>query len=74
MNLITIGKAIKQLRERKELSQEVLSGLANIDRGHLSKVELGKRNPSIIVIYKLADALGVRGSDILRAAEDQAEK
>lgn len=67
---IVIGKTIKKLREQKRMSQEVLSGLASIDRSHLSKIELGIRSPTINVLYKIADAMGIHGSDILKYAEE----
>ena len=68
-----IGLTIKKFREERKLSQEVLSGLAGIDRSHLSKVELGVRSPTLNVLYKLAEAMDVRGSEILLAAEKQEE-
>lgn len=71
---VVIGKTIKNLREQKHMSQEVLSGLASIDRSHLSKIELGIRSPTINVLYKIADAMGVQGSDILSNAEKIIEK
>jgi transcriptional regulator with XRE-family HTH domain len=69
MEAAKIGKIIKRFREDRNLSQEVLSGLANVDRSHLSKIELGLRSPTVTVLYKIADALGVNASDILKAAE-----
>jgi transcriptional regulator with XRE-family HTH domain len=69
-----IGTIIKRFRESKGLSQEVLSGLADVDRSHLSKVESGWRSPSITVLYKLAAALDIQASDILKAAETESAK
>lgn len=69
MDTKTVGKTIRQYRESKGLSQEVLSGFANVDRSHLSKIELGLRSPTITILYKLADALEVKASDILRDVE-----
>lgn len=71
MNSKIIGNVIKNFREERKLSQEVLSGLANIDRSHLSKIELGLINPTINALYKIADALNIKASDILIAAEKQ---
>ena len=68
-----IGLTIKKFREERKLSQEVLSGLPGIDRSHLSKLELGIRSPTLNVLYKLAEAMDVRGSEILLAAEKQEE-
>ncbi|WP_345941210.1 helix-turn-helix domain-containing protein [Merdimmobilis hominis] len=62
---------MKRFREKQRLSQEVLSGLANIDRSHLSKIELGLRSPTVNVLYKIADALNIKASDILIEAEKE---
>jgi len=74
MDMKTTGKIIKKFREDKHLSQEVLSGLACIDRSHLSKVELGLRSPTLNVLFKLANALEVNASDIICAVEKESEK
>ena len=74
MDAKAVGKIIKQYREDKNLSQEMLSGLADVDRSHLSKIELGIRSPTLNVIFKLADALEVKASDILRAIELDVKK
>jgi transcriptional regulator with XRE-family HTH domain len=74
MDMIAVGKVIKQFRANKRLSQEVLSGLASVDRSHLSKIELGLRSPTITILYKLADALEIKASDILKAVEKGVEE
>lgn len=66
-----IGKIIKNLRENKNLSQEVLSGLAGIDRSHLSKIELGLRSPTVNALYKISAALEINASEILFIAEQE---
>ena len=40
-----VGEVISQFRKKKGVSQEVLSGLADIGRTHLSAIERGERNP-----------------------------
>jgi transcriptional regulator with XRE-family HTH domain len=72
MDIKIVGRVLKQFREGKGLSQEVLSGLANVDRSHLSKIELGLRSPTISILYKIADALETPASDILRVIEETA--
>ena len=75
LNPKIIGHVIKSFREERGLSQEVLSGLANIDRSHLSKIELGVRSPTVNALYKIADALNIKASAILAAAEkEESEK
>lgn len=69
MDACAVGRAIRYFREEKNLSQEVLSGLAGMDRSHLSKIELGLRSPTVSALYKIADALDVPASAILAYAE-----
>ena len=52
-----IGAVIRTCRKKKGLSQEVLSGLADLDRTHYSKIERGLRSPTIDTFFKIANAL-----------------
>ncbi len=60
-----VGNVIKELREKKGLSQEVVSGLADIGRTHLSAIERGERKPTLETLFKIAQALDVKPSDIV---------
>jgi transcriptional regulator with XRE-family HTH domain len=53
------GQRVKSLRIEKGLSQEALSYKANIDRTYMPGIESGKRNVSLVIIEKLANALEV---------------
>jgi transcriptional regulator with XRE-family HTH domain len=61
---LKFGLKIKELRKLKNLSQEKLANLAEIDRTYLPTIEKGERNVSITVIEKLATALGVKIKDL----------
>ena len=65
-----VGKVIADFRKRKNISQEVLSGLADIGRTHLSAIERGERKPTLETLYRISTALEVRMSDIIIAIED----
>ncbi len=52
-----VGLVIMEFRKRKGLSQEVMSGLAGIDRTHLSAIEHGNRKPTLETFYRLCYAL-----------------
>jgi len=67
----TVGKVIQRYRERKGVSQDVLSGLADIGRTHLSAIERGERKPTLETFYRISLALEVDASDILRSIEDE---
>lgn len=60
-----VGKVVADFRRRKGISQEVLSGLADIGRTHLSAIERGERKPTLETLYRIACALDVNMSDII---------
>ena len=62
------------MREEKGLSQEVLSGFADIGRTHLSAIERGMRKPTLDTFFKISDALDVRPSVLLAAIEDELKR
>lgn len=48
------GKKIQMLRKNKNLSQEKLATILNIDRHYLSRIENGKSEPSLSVLCNMA--------------------
>lgn len=56
---ISVGKRVKELRNKLGISQEELADLAGLDRTYITSVECGKRNISIVNIEKLTLALKV---------------
>lgn len=55
----------------KGVSQEVLSGLADIGRSHLSMIERGIRKPTLEAIFKIAFALDTDPSEIVLRVENE---
>lgn len=68
---VLVGSVIARLRIQRALSQEVLSGLADIGRTHLSAIERGERKPTLETLYRISNALDISMSDIVRAIEDE---
>ena len=64
-----VGRAIAEIRKKRNISQEVLSGLADIGRTHLSAIERGERKPTLETLYRISNALGVKMSDIVLEIE-----
>ena len=54
-----VGKNVRTLRVDRGLSQEELAYKAGIHQTYLSGVEGGKRTPSVLVLERIADGLGV---------------
>ena len=67
----TVGEVIAEFRRKKGISQEVISGLADIGRTHLSAIERGERKPTLETLYRIANALDVKMSDIVIAIEEK---
>ena len=68
---IVVGKVIQRCRESRGLSQEVVSGLADIGRTHLSAIERGMRRPTMDTFVKIAAALQLRPSALMAAIEEE---
>jgi len=64
-----VGQAIAYCRKNKKVSQEVLSGLSDIGRTHLSAIERGERKPTLETLYRISVALEMNMSDIVKEME-----
>jgi len=64
-----VGKAIKELRNEKGISQNKLSNMATLNRGYLYKLENDLISPSIDMLEKIACIIEVNVSDIILRAE-----
>ena len=74
LDSVIVGKVIRQAREKKGISQEVVSGLADIGRTHLSAIERGARKPTIETFFRIADAMGVKASVLMKQIEEELDK
>ena len=66
--LRAVGMAIRGLRLEVGRSQEALALDAEIDRSYLGGIERGEHNLTLVNLSKVARALGVPASDLLRRA------
>lgn len=69
LNSYVIGETIRNLRKKRGVSQEVLSGLAGIARTHLTMIENGQKKPNLETIWRLAEALDMRPSELVAQIE-----
>ena len=69
LDAVLVGRVIQEYREKKGLSQEVVSGLADIGRTHLSAIERGVRKPTLETFFKLSYALDITPSELMKLIE-----
>ena len=65
-----VGRAVRDLRASRGMSQEDLAFVTGMHRTYVGGVERGERNPSLIALSRVASALGVRPWELLQRAED----
>ncbi len=70
LNAEIFGRVVQEYREKRGLSQEVVSGLAGIGRTHLSAIERGVRRPTLDTLFKIAEAMDLKPSELLRRVEE----
>ena len=63
---VRIGLNVQALRRAKGLTQEELGDRATIHQTYLSGIEQGRRNPSVVVLQRLAKGLGADIEDLVR--------
>ena len=71
---LALGREIKKAREVLQQSQEALAFEAGIHRTYVSLIERGKKSPTLAVIVRLATALGIKPSELLRRVEVEFER
>ncbi|MDR0782109.1 MAG: helix-turn-helix domain-containing protein [Pseudomonadales bacterium] len=63
--LVALGVAIRQVRKKKQISQEKLALVAELDRSYMGQVERGDNNVALLTLARIAAALEVSISDLL---------
>lgn len=67
-----VGRNFARLRREKGLTQEEVEVRSGFSQQYLSSLERGRRNPTIVTLYELAQALGVSHVDLVKP-EDSGE-
>lgn len=66
--LAVLGKAIRQARLAKGLSQEKLALLAEVDRSYVGRIERGDNNAAVLTLARLATVLDVSLAKLMQKA------
>jgi transcriptional regulator with XRE-family HTH domain len=64
-----VGRNFARLRREKGLTQEQVEERSGFSQQYLSSLENGRRNPTVITLYELAQALDVSHLDLVQPTE-----
>lgn len=60
-----VGRNFARIRQEKGLTQEQVEERSGFSQQYISGLEQGKRNPTIVTLFELAQALGVSHVDLV---------
>jgi transcriptional regulator with XRE-family HTH domain len=63
------GLNMRRIRLNARLSQEAVAELMGVDRAHVSSMERGQQNVTLLTLWQAAQALGCRAMDLLDQAD-----
>jgi transcriptional regulator with XRE-family HTH domain len=66
-----LGDELRKAREAAGLTQEEVSFRAGVHRTYVSMLERNKKSPTIDVLFRLCDAIGIKPSELIRRAEKE---
>ena len=67
-----VGRNVRRFRHAARLSQEQLAERAGFGQQYISDLERGRENPTVVTLFELAQALGVRPVDLIWPEEEGA--
>ena len=65
----SFGRSLRKRRLAKLFTQENLGLESNLSRAYISDLEMGKKNPSLFTIFKLATAMQMKPSNLMAETE-----
>lgn len=64
--LVRFAKRLKEIRTEMNLCQEDFADLCNVDRTYIGRLENSKRNPSLVILNRIANGLNMELSELLK--------
>ena len=64
-----LARALRALRDERNLSQEALAHAAQLTMSSYARIERGQSNPTWLTVTRIADALGITMVDLTTAIE-----
>lgn len=69
-----VGRNFARLRKAKNLTQEQVEERSGFSQQYLSGLERGRRNPTIVSLYELAQAIGVSHLELVQPEDEDLPK
>ena len=66
-----VGQELRAAREAAGLTQEQLAFKAGVDRSYVSLLEHDHKSPTLDMLFRLCDALGVKASRLIARVENK---
>lgn len=63
--IINLGIYIRQIRERKNISQQALADSSDLPKSTIGRIERAEINPTVKTLFKIANALEMAPKDLL---------
>ena len=60
-----LGIRIRQLREGKNITQQNLAEMCNIEKSNMARIEAGRTNPTLHTMYKISSALKITLAELV---------
>ena len=61
-----VGRNVRRIRKAKGMTQEAFAERSGFSQQYVSGLERGRRNPTVVTLFELAQALGVSHMDLVR--------
>ena len=65
-DVTNFGKRLQEIRLKKKMLQGDVVKILGVHRSYISRLERGKRNPSLLTINKMAEALDVAPKELVQ--------
>lgn len=66
---LAFGAAVRAARTEDGIAQETLAHMAGVERSHMGKIERGEHMPTLVLILKIARALGRSSGELMLETE-----
>ncbi len=64
------GKVLREVRKEKKITQIQIAHQAEMDRAFISELENGKKQPSLLTVFRIAEVLSVKAWEIVKRMDE----